>query len=77
MEFRVGLCIQAEENQFQHLLQPNYLHIYRRMYTLSFVFIGKLLCDLYLLIRDFFRMNYPVASRPCEKEENICPAFPL
>jgi hypothetical protein len=42
----VGLCFQAEGNQFQHPVLPSYFHINQGMYSPSFVFIGKLLYDL-------------------------------
>jgi hypothetical protein len=44
MQRRVDLRLQAEGNQFQHLLQPNY--IYQDIYSPNFVFVSKLLRGL-------------------------------
>jgi hypothetical protein len=41
----------AERNQFQHLLQLSYPHLYEGLYSPVFVSIGKLLHDLSLFIR--------------------------
>jgi hypothetical protein len=62
-ERRVGLCLQAEGNQFQLLLYPICVYIYQGMYSASFVFVGKLLRDLQFLMRGFLWMNNPVLSR--------------
>jgi hypothetical protein len=37
------ICLQAEGNQFQYVLQSNYPRIYESMHSVSFLSIGKLL----------------------------------
>jgi hypothetical protein len=46
MEDLIVLRVQMKGTEFRHLLQLNYLQIWRGMYSSSFVPIGKLLHDL-------------------------------
>jgi hypothetical protein len=59
IESRVGLCLQAGGNLFSYLPQLSFLCIYESVYLPSFVFIGKLLYDSWLLIKA----NIPVLYR--------------
>jgi hypothetical protein len=45
MECHVGHFLQADGDQFQHLLKPNYMQIYQGMCSPNSVLIAELLRD--------------------------------
>jgi hypothetical protein len=60
MKCHVILYLQVEGHQFQVLFYPYFLHIHQGIYSLSLIFIGKLLRDLRLLIRSLVLVNCPL-----------------